>query len=132
MSLIKACRVFLASLYSILSTLNLDFLNFLNNLSLAAIFAAISLLNHSFVLFFTPIVFLGANLFITSKKFWGLLRISFVYTTKIFIIWKCHLTQSFFVNFSWGIFHRAKCKIIVFVRFSPLDFSGAKNKLIVR
>ena len=33
LSLIKACTVFLAAFYSISSTFNLDFLNFLNNLS---------------------------------------------------------------------------------------------------
>ena len=68
LSLIKACTVFLASLCSTSSTLNLDFLNFLNNLSRAVIFSAISPWNWLFVLFFTLIVFVGATLFTISKK----------------------------------------------------------------
>ena len=50
--LIKACMVFLASLYSISTTLHVDFWNFLNNLSQAAIFSTISPSNDSFILFF--------------------------------------------------------------------------------
>ena len=67
-SLIKACTVFLASLYSILSTtLNLCFQNY--SLSQVNNFSAISRSKHSFVLFITLIAFAGATLFITSNIF---------------------------------------------------------------
>ena len=59
---------FLASFYISQSILRRLDLNFLNNLSLKLNFSAISLSNHSLLVFFVVIVFKGAILFTTSIR----------------------------------------------------------------
>ena len=71
-----------------------------------------SLLQYFFIFFFVYYF----------KKTLGEVRVSVVYTTKTFIIWKYQLTLGFLVDISWKIFNRAKCNIILFIKFSLLIF----------
>ena len=113
---IKICMVFLASLYSISSTLNLDTFDFQfpSGLFFLQSFHQTAHLHCLYCNSFCRCYFLNYD-----KHFWGYVSVS-----------QC--TMGFLVNFSWKRFQRAKYKIIVFIRFFSLDFPVAKNKLIVR
>ena len=119
--------VFCASFYSISSTLNLGFSKLSKQfVSGDYFFCSLSIKPHICIVFYSN-SFCRCLFVYYIKKVWGYIRVSFVCTARIFIIWKCQFIQGFLKNSSWENFHRAECKIIVFVKFCSLGFSGAKN-----
>ena len=85
---------FLASLFISQSMLRLLNLNFLNNLSLTLNFSAISLSDHSLLVFFFSNSFQECNSIYHFNKLMKKVVICFAYITMFFIVRKYHLTQS--------------------------------------
>ena len=96
LSLIKACIVFLASLYSIYFVHTwLSFVKFSKQfVSGGYLFFNLSI-KPLICIAFCYNSFCRCHFVYYIKNFWGYVRVSYIYTTIIFIIWKCQLTESF-------------------------------------
>ena len=98
---------------------------FLNSLSIMLNFSAISLSNHSLLVFFILAVFKGAILLITAinlKKNVACLA----YVMIFFIVWEFNFPQSLFVVTYWIVFKRSKWNLFVSSCFFFFNFSRKK------